>query len=85
MVIGIIYREKSMVMGSPQHYYSTFRIMESVHVICWKERIIKGLRDQDGQDTQRIDAYFDWRERGELNEGIFFRDSLKNYDKTKSH
>ena len=24
-------------------------------------------------------------ERGELNEGIFFRDSLKNYDKTKSH
>ena len=37
------------------------------------------------QDTQRIDAYFDWRERGELNEGIFFRDSHKNYDKTKSH
>ena len=58
---------------------------KSVHVICWKERIIKGSRDQDAQDTQRIDAYFDWRERGELNEGIFFRDSLKNYDKTKSH
>ena len=74
-----------MVMGAPQHYYCTLRIMKSVHVICWKERIIKGLRDQDAQDTQRIDAYFDWRERGELNEGIFFRDSLKNYDKTKSH
>ena len=41
-----------MVMGAPQHYYCTLRIMKSVHVICWKERIIKGLRYQDARYTK---------------------------------